>query len=256
MSLFNLKDKIALITGGNGGIGLGIANGFLSEGASVILLGRNKDKLEAVQKKIVNEYDDSRVLVEQCDVTKRSDISEILDKIQKKFSGVDILVNNAGTNKRADEPHLLSDDDWRFVIDTNLTSIHNVTSLCFPIIKKRGGGKIINIGSMMSIFGSAYASAYAASKGGVVQYTKSCAIAWAKYNVQVNAILPGWIVTEMTDEFGKLFPERYKLVQERTPTGRWGIPEDISGTAIFLASSASKFVTGTAIPVDGGYSVW
>lgn len=256
MSLFNLKDKIALITGGNGGIGLGIANGFLSEGASVILLGRNKDKLEAAKKKIINEYDDSRVLAEQCDVTKRSDISEILDKIQKKFSGLDILVNNAGTNKRANEPHLLSDDDWRFVIDTNLTSIHNVTSLCFPIIKKRGGGKIINIGSMMSIFGSAYASAYAASKGGVVQYTKSCAIAWAKYNVQVNAILPGWIVTEMTDEFGKLFPERYKLVEERTPTGRWGIPEDISGTAIFLASSASKFVTGTTIPVDGGYSVW
>ena len=207
MSLFNLKDKIALITGGNGGIGLGIANGFLSEGASVILLGRNKDKLEAAKKKIINEYDDSRVLAEQCDVTKRSDISEILDKIQKKFSGLDILVNNAGTNKRANEPHLLSDDDWRFVIDTNLTSIHNVTSLCFPIIKKRGGGKIINIGSMMSIFGSAYASAYAASKGGVVQYTKSCAIAWAKYNVQVNAILPGWIVTEMTDEFGKLFPK-------------------------------------------------
>ena len=256
MSLFNLKDKIALITGGNGGIGLGIANGFLSEGASVVLLGRNKDKLEAAKKKIINEYDDSQVLAEQCDVTKRSDISEILDKIQKKFSGLDILVNNAGTNKRANEPHLLSDDDWRFVIDTNLTSIHNVTSLCFPIIKKRGGGKIINIGSMMSIFGSAYASAYAASKGGVVQYTKSCAIAWAKYNVQVNAILPGWIVTEMTDEFGKLFPERYKLVEERTPTGRWGIPEDISGTAIFLASSASKFVTGTAIPVDGGYSVW
>ena len=256
MSLFNLKDKIALITGGNGGIGLGIANGFLSEGASVILLGRNKDKLEAAKKKIINEYDDSRVLAEQCDVTKRSDISEILDKIQKKFSGLDILVNNAGTNKRANEPHLLSDDDRRFVIDTNLTSIHNVTSLCFPIIKKRGGGKIINIGSMMSIFGSAYASAYAASKGGVVQYTKSCAIAWAKYNVQVNAILPGWIVTEMTDEFGKLFPERYKLVEERTPTGRWGIPEDISGTAIFLASSASKFVTGTTIPVDGGYSVW
>ena len=256
MSLFNLKDKIALITGGNGGIGLGIANGFLSEGASVILLGRNKDKLEAAKKKIINEYDDSRVLAEQCDVTKRSDISEILDKIQKKFSGLDILVNNAGTNKRANEPHLLSDDDWRFVIDTNLTSIHNVTSLCFPIIKKRGGGNIINIGSMMYIFGSAYASAYAASKGGVVQYTKSCAIAWAKYNVQVNAILPGWIVTEMTDEFGKLFPERYKLVEERTPTGRWGIPEDISGTAIFLASSASKFVTGTTIPVDGGYSVW
>ena len=122
MSLFNLKDKIALITGGNGGIGLGIANGFLSEGASVILLGRNKDKLEAAKKKIINEYDDSRVLAEQCDVTKRSDISEILDKIQKKFSGLDILVNNAGTNKRANEPHLLSDDDWRFVIDFSMFS--------------------------------------------------------------------------------------------------------------------------------------
>ncbi len=109
---------------------------------------------------------------------------------------------------------------------------------------------------MMSIFGSAYASAYAASKGGVVQYTKSCAIAWAKYNVQVNAILPGWIVTEMTDEFGKLFPERYKLVEDRIPTGRWGLPEDISGALIFLASSASEYVTGTSIPVDGGYSIW
>ena len=256
MNLFNLDGKVALITGGNGGIGLGIAKGFLSHGASVVLLGRNKTKLENSKKEIVEKFGTDSVMALKCDVTNRNEIATTLDKITTKFSKLDILVNNAGTNKRADEPHLLSDEDWRNVIDTNLTSIHSVTSLCFPILKEDGGGKIINIGSMMSIFGSAYASAYAASKGGVVQYTKSCAIAWAKYNVQVNAILPGWIVTEMTDEFGKLFPERYKLVEDRTPTGRWGLPEDISGALIFLASSASEYVTGTSIPVDGGYSIW
>jgi 2-deoxy-D-gluconate 3-dehydrogenase len=123
-------------------------------------------------------------------------------------------------------------------------------------MKARGRGKIINIGSMMSIFGTAYAPAYAASKGGVVQYTKSCAVAWAKDNVQVNAILPGWIVTEMTDQFKEAFPERYGSIVGRTPAGRWGKPQDLAGTAVFLASSASDFVTGVSIPVDGGYSVW
>ena len=173
-----------------------------------------------------------------------------------KLGGWDIIVNNAGTNRRSDEPQNLSDEDWRYVIDTNLTSMHNVSSLTFDHMRDKGAGKYINIGSMMSIFGTAYASAYAASKGGVVQYTKSCAVAWARHNVQANAILPGWIVTEMTNQFKELFPERYKLVQERTPADRWGIPADLAGTAVFLASKASDFVTGTSIPVDGGYSVW
>ena len=141
-------------------------------------------------------------------------------------------------------------------MDTNLASMHYFSSLLIAQMKKNKSGKIVNIGSMLSIFGASHAAVYAASKGGVVQYTKSCAVAWAKDNVQVNAILPGWIVTEMTDDFGKLFPDRYKLIEGRTPAGRWGIPDDLAGTAVFLASDASGFVTRTSIPVDGGYSVW
>ena len=257
-SLFNLHNKVAFVTGGNGGIGLGIAEGFLQHGASVAIAARNADKLESAVASLTAtaDGDSSRVLALSCDVTDRASIQAALDETMSKLGGWDIIVNNAGTNRRSDEPQNLSDDDWRYVIDTNLTSMHNVSSLTFDHMRDKGAGKYINIGSMMSIFGTAYASAYAASKGGVVQYTKSCAVAWARHNVQANAILPGWIVTEMTNQFQELFPERYKLVQERTPADRWGIPADLAGTAVFLASNASDFVTGTAIAVDGGYSVW
>jgi 2-deoxy-D-gluconate 3-dehydrogenase len=254
--MFNLEGKVAFVTGGNGGIGLGMAKGFVEQGASVVLAARTESKLESAVAEISSDTGaGDRVLAMQCDVTDRPSIQAALDAAVERFGGVDIVVNNAGTNKRADEPHLLSEEDWQDVIDTNLTSMHSVTSLSFPLMKSRGGGKIINIGSMMSIFGSPYAPAYAASKGGVVQYTKSCAIAYAKYNVQVNAILPGWIVTEMTDEFGRLFPDRYAAIEGRTPAGRWGQPDDLAGTAIFLASAASQFVSGVSIAIDGGYSV-
>ena len=253
--MFDLQDKVAFVTGGNGGIGLGIAKGFIDHGASVVLAARTKSKLDSALIEISDMGASERVLAVQCDVTDRDSVQAALDATVERFGGVDIVVNNAGTNKRADEPHLLSDEDWRDVIDTNLTSMHTVTSIAFPLMKPRGGGKFINIGSMMSIFGSSYAPAYAASKGGVVQYTKSCAVAYSKYNVQVNAILPGWIVTEMTDEFGRLFPERYAAIEGRTPSGRWGQPQDLAGTAVFLASSASQFVSGVSIPIDGGYSV-
>ena len=258
MTLFNLSNKVAFVTGGNGGIGLGIAEGFLQHGASVAIAARNADKLESAVASLTATAggDSSRVLALSCDVTDRASIQAALDETMSKLGGWDIIVNNAGTNRRSDEPQNLSDDDWRYVIDTNLTSMHNVSSLTFDHMRDKGAGKYINIGSMMSIFGTAYASAYAASKGGVVQYTKSCAVAWARHNVQANAILPGWIITEMTNQFKELFPERYKMVQERTPADRWGIPADLAGTAVFLASNASDFVTGTAIAVDGGYSVW
>ena len=257
-SLFDLTHKTAFITGGNGGIGLGIAHGFLQHGASVAIAARNRDKLTHALNELTEAAggDDSRILPLECDVTDRASIQSALDATMERFNGWDIIVNNAGTNRRSDEPQNLTDEDWRFVIDTNLTSMHNVSSLTFDHMRDKGAGKYINIGSMMSIFGTAYAAAYAASKGGVVQYTKSCAVAWAKHNVQANAILPGWIVTEMTDQFKQAFPERYQLVQSRTPADRWGLPKDLAGTAIFLASNASDFVTGTSIPVDGGYSVW
>ena len=257
-SLFDLSNRVAFVTGGNGGIGLGIAEGFLQHGASVAIAARNADKLESAVASLTAtaDGDSSRVLALSCDVTDRASIQAALDETMSKLGGWDIIVNNAGTNRRSDEPQNLTDDDWRYVIDTNLTSMHNVSSLTFDHMRDKGAGKYINIGSMMSIFGTAYASAYAASKGGVVQYTKSCAVAWARHNVQANAILPGWIITEMTNQFKELFPERYKMVQERTPADRWGIPADLAGTAVFLASNASDFVTGTAIAVDGGYSVW
>lgn len=253
---FDLSGRVGLVTGGNGGIGLGMARAFVEHGASVAIVGQSQSKLDAAESELVSIAGPGRVLAAQCDVTDRDSVSSIINSVVDRFGGLDILVNNAGVNKRADEPHLLSDEDWRSVIDVNLTSIHTVTSLAFPHMKERGRGKIINIGSMMSIFGTAYAPAYAASKGGVVQYTKSCAVAWAKDNVQVNAILPGWIVTEMTNQFKAAFPDRYAMIVDRTPAGRWGQPADLGGTAVFLACSASDFVTGTSIPIDGGYSVW
>ena len=254
MKEFLLDKKIALITGGNGGIGFGISEGLSKNGATVVIAGRNQDKndtaLEELRK--INKKNDSVKL----DVNNQASINECVNYVLEKFGRIDILVNNAGINRRSEEPHLLSKIDWKEVMDTNLNSIHDITSKVFPIMKENKSGKIINIGSMMSIFGTAYAAAYAARKGGVVQYTKSCAVAWAKYNVQVNSILPGWIVTEMTNDFKDKFPERYAMIVERTPADRWGIPKDLAGTAIFLSSNLSDFVTGISIPVDGGYSVW
>lgn len=254
--MFDLTGRVACVTGGNGGIGLGIAKAFAGQGAAVAIIGRNQAKLDSALSELEAIDGSGGALAMQCDVTDREAVESMATQVAAQFGGLDILVNNAGVNRRADEPHLLSDEDWQYVIDANLTSIHTTTSVAFPYMKKRGRGKIINIGSMMSIFGTAYAPAYAASKGGVVQYTKSCAVAWAKDNVQVNSILPGWIVTEMTNQFKEVFPDRYAMIVGRTPAGRWGEPVDLGGTAVFFASSASDFVTGTAVAVDGGYSVW
>src|SRR6185295_3348370 len=140
------------------------------------------------------------------------------------------------------------------VIDTNLTSAFACSQAAYPELKKAGAGKIINIGSMMSIFGASFTTPYAASKGGIVQMTRGFACAWAKDNIQVNAVLPGWIDTALTQRARKDVAGLHERVLARTPAGRWGTPEDLGGIAVFLASAASDFVTGTAIPVDGGYS--
>jgi 2-deoxy-D-gluconate 3-dehydrogenase len=144
--------------------------------------------------------------------------------------------------------------EWRQVLDTNLTSAFLMSRAAYPIMKAQGGGKIINIGSMMSIFGASFTPAYAASKGGIVQLTKALASAWARDNIQVNAVLPGWIDTELTIEARRQVAGLHERVLARTPADRWGVIDDMAGIAVFLASAASDFVTGTAIPVDGGYS--
>jgi 2-deoxy-D-gluconate 3-dehydrogenase len=164
------------------------------------------------------------------------------------------VVNNAGTNVRK-PPEELALAEWHHVMDTNLTSAFLVSRAAYPHMKRQGGGKVINIGSMMSIFGVRFSPAYAASKGGIVQLTKVMATAWAVDNIQVNAVLPGWIDTELTQGARKQIAGLHDSVLKRTPAGRWGVMDDMSGVAVFLASPASDFVTGTAIPVDGGYSI-
>jgi 2-deoxy-D-gluconate 3-dehydrogenase len=167
---------------------------------------------------------------------------------------VDILINNAGINIRK-QPQDYTLAEWRQVIETNLTSAFSCAHAAYPAMKRAGGGKIINIGSMLSIFGAGFAPAYGASKGGVVQLTKSLAVAWAKDNIQVNAVLPGWIDTDLTRRAREEISGLNSMVLMRTPAKRWGTPADHAGIAVFLGGPASDFVTGTAIPVDGGYSV-
>ena len=167
---------------------------------------------------------------------------------------LDILVNNAGMNIRK-PPHELSLAEWRQVIDTNLTSAYLCSHAAYPEMKKTGAGKIDNIGSMLSIFGAGFAPVYAASKSGIVQFTKACASAWAKDNIQVNAVLPGWIDTDLTRRAREQVAGLHENVLKRTPAGRWGTAGDLRGIAVFLASRASDFITGAAIAVDGGYSI-
>jgi 2-deoxy-D-gluconate 3-dehydrogenase len=171
-----------------------------------------------------------------------------------RFGRLDILVNNAGMNIRKPVESLAL-GEWRQVIDTNLTSAFLASRACHPVMKKQGGGKVINIGSMMSIFGASFAPAYAASKGGMVQLTKAMAAGWAVDNIQVNAVLPGWIDTELTQRARQQIEGLHESVLRRTPAKRWGVEQDMAGVAVFLASPASDFVTGAAIPVDGGYSI-
>jgi 2-deoxy-D-gluconate 3-dehydrogenase len=193
-------------------------------------------------------------LTQRCDVSDPDSVEAAVAEGARVFGGIDIVVNNSGTTVRR-QPQEVTPEEWDGVVDVNLKGVYLVSRACHAHLKARGGGKVINIGSMLSIFGNEYASVYAATKGGVVQYTKSCAVAWARDDIQVNAILPGWITTDMTAGMLAMYPERHKMVVDRTPAGRWGMPDELAGTAVFLASRASDFVTGAAIPVDGGYSV-
>ncbi len=251
--MFDLAGKVAFITGGNGGIGLGVAKGLARQGAAVAIAARDEGKMSAALKEL--KAANANAIALSCDVTDKASVKQAVDEAARQLGGIDIIVNNSGTSRRAPELQDLSQDDFEYVVDVNLNSLHRVSVAAFPHLKARGRGKVINIGSMMAIFGSPYASAYSASKGGVVQYTKACAVAWAKYNIQVNCIMPGWVHTDMTAAFLKMYPEREKEIARRTPAGRWAHPDEMAGTAIFLASAASDFVTGTAIPVDGGFSV-
>ncbi|HEX7927843.1 MAG TPA: glucose 1-dehydrogenase [bacterium] len=250
--MFDLKGKVAVVTGGNGGIGLGMAKGLASAGANVAIAARNADKSKKAAKEL--EALGAKTLVVSTDVASEASIADMVKTVAAKLGRIDILVNNAGTNIRK-LPQDLPANEWHQVIDTNLTSAFLCSKAVYPEMMKVGGGKILNNGSMMSIFGAPWTPAYAASKGGMVQLTKALATAWAKDNIQVNCFLPGWIDTDLTQGARQQVPGLHDRVLARTPTGRWGHIDDFMGLAIFLASPASDFITGTAIPVDGGFSV-
>jgi 2-dehydro-3-deoxy-D-gluconate 5-dehydrogenase len=246
---FDLQGKAALVTGGNGGIGLGMAQALTRAGAKVAIAGRDAAKNAAAAKAI-----GTGAVAIAADILDERACRNMVAQAAERLGRLDILVNNAGINVRK-RPEEYALEEWRRVLDSNLTSAFIASQAAYPHLQKAGGGKIVNIGSMMSIFGASFVAAYGASKGGIVQLTRALACAWAKDNIQVNAVLPGWIDTALTQRARKEIAGLNERVVARTPAGRWGTPEDMGGIAVFLCSSASDFITGTAIPIDGGYSI-
>jgi 2-deoxy-D-gluconate 3-dehydrogenase len=250
--MFELNEKVAIVTGGNGGIGLGMAHGLAKAGAHIAIFGRNPEKNTSAVREL--EAHKVRASAHAVDVTSASAIEDAVGDVADRYGRLDILVNNAGMNIST-RPEALLEEDWHTVMDTNVTSAFLCSQKCYPHFQKAGRGKILNCGSMYSLFGSHFSTAYGASKGAIVQLTRSLAASWAAENIQVNCFLPGWINTDLTARGKKRMPDLKDNVLKRTPAGRWGEPSDLEGIAVFLASEASDFITGTAIPVDGGYSI-
>jgi 2-deoxy-D-gluconate 3-dehydrogenase len=249
--MFDLQDKVAVITGGNGGIGFGMAQGLATAGARIVVAARNAAKSAAAVQLLQTSGAESLAI--EVDVTSEASVAQLFEQVQAECGRVDILINNAGINIRK-PAHEMAFEEWQKVISTNLDSAFLCCRAAYPYLKRAGAGKIINIGSMLSIFGAGFAPAYGASKGGIVQLTKSLASAWAADNIQVNAVLPGWVNTDLTRKARVEVEGLHERVLERTPAKRWGNPADFAGIAVFLAGAASDFITGVAIPVDGGYS--
>ncbi len=247
MKLFDLTGKVAIVTGGNGGIGLGMAGGLAAAGAQVVLSGRNQAKGD----KAARDLGHGAIFV-AADVTRKAECAALVEAVMERCGRIDILVNNAGIAVRK-APQDLSEAEWHRVLDTNLTSAFLLCQLVYPHMVAGGGGKVINIGSVMSLFAASHTAPYAASKGAIMQLTKATAAAWAKDGIQCNCILPGWIDTDLTVAAREQVPGLNEMILARTSAGRWGTPDDLAGIAVFLASHASDFVTGAAIPCDGGY---
>jgi 2-dehydro-3-deoxy-D-gluconate 5-dehydrogenase len=249
--LFDLSGRVALVTGGNGGIGRSIALAFADAGASVAILGRNPEKNRRALAELLEIG--VRALAIEADITDRAQIEPAVARVEREFGSVDILVNNAGIGLI--KPSLqVPVEEWDQVLAINLTACFLMSQAAGRRMAKRKLGKIINISSIYGLFGNAVAASYSTTKGALINLTKSMAIELAPVNVQVNAIVPGYFRTELTDGFeDKPF---YDELIRRVPAGRWGEPEELAGAAIFLASHASDFVTGTSVVVDGGFAAF
>lgn len=251
---FNLSGRVAVVTGGNGGIGRAIALGLAEAGAAVAVFGRNDEKNRGVLAELNVIGVPAMALA--VDVTDRSSLEPALNRVESKLGDLDILVNNAGNVSLSGGVMNEKPEDWDSVIETQLNAVFLLSKFAARSMVTHKRGKIINIGSMYSYFGSGLIPSYSAAKGAIVQLTKSMAIELAPHNIQVNAIAPGWIETEMTAPVrtAAMKPMNDEILA-RTPAGRWGQPKEVAGTAVFLASRASDFVTGTTIRVDGGYAI-
>ena len=223
--------------------------GWSAAGASVLLSGRNAAKGTAAAARL-----GPRAAFVVADVARKAECERLVAEAVARFGGLDILVNNAGTSVRK-PPQDYTEEEWHRVLDTNLTGAFLLCQAAHPHFVRAGGGKIVNIASLNAILGAPHNVPYAASKGGIAAMTRGLATAWAGDNIQVNAILPGWIDTEMTAGAKSHVPGLQEAVVARTPAGRWGQPRDLAGLAVFLAAPASDWITGTAIPADGGYSI-
>jgi 2-deoxy-D-gluconate 3-dehydrogenase len=252
MNPFDLTGKAAVVTGGNGGIGFAIARGLGRAGASVCIAGRDATKTAIAAKALADEG--IRALPLPHEATDEHSCKSLIAGAAEAFGRLDILVNNAGSTIRSRVAEMTL-EDWHKVQDTNTTAAFLCAREAHPHFVAAGGGKVICIGSLLSNMAAPVAAAYGASKGALVQFTRAIAVEWAKDNIQANAILPGWIETELTWRGRPKGDGFYERIRDRTPASRWGAPADLAGLAVFLASPASDFVTGAAILVDGGYSV-
>jgi 2-dehydro-3-deoxy-D-gluconate 5-dehydrogenase len=250
-ALFDLKGRVAIVTGGNGGIGRSIALGFAEAGAAVAIFGRNEEKNQQMLEELKSIGVHSLAL--RVDMTDRTGLQPALNQVESALGSVSVLVNNAGNVSLSGGVLQEKPEDWDNVIETQLNSVFLLSKLAAAAMVRQKSGKIINIGSMYSFFGSGLVPSYSAAKGAIIQLTKSMAIELAPHNIQVNCIAPGWIETAMTAAVHKM--PLYDEVLSRTPAGRWGQPDELAGTAVYLASHASDFVTGTTIRVDGGYAI-
>lgn len=248
MDRFSLNGKVAIVTGATRGIGRAIALGLAEAGADVVVLGSSQSPDET-SKRILELGRTSLAL--QGDLTDGLFREQVVDEVLNRWNRVDVLVNNAGVQVRAPAADF-SEADWDRVVGLNLTALFRMCQRVGREMIKQQSGKIINIASIMSFAGGNMIPAYVASKGGVAQVTKALANEWARFNVNVNAIAPGYILTDMTQALHE-DPVRSKEITDRVPAQRWGKPEDLQGAVLFLASPASDFVHGHIMVVDGGW---